>query len=89
MYFREQIEIIMADANLSEADRNVLVEKLTPYVLSYNALSALNDDCIKDILRKIEEAGQLEELQDLLEKKSHFVDDTPTDDIDDGLSMVH
>lgn len=79
----------MADANLSESDRNILVEKLTPYVLSYNALNALDDSSIKEILKKIEDAGQLTELQDLLEVKSQFVDDTPIDGKEDGLSMVH
>ena len=89
MYFRENIERIMADASLSDVDRNILVDKLTPYVLSYDALNALNDDSIQDILRKIEDAGQMEELQKLLEEKSHYIDDTPTDNMDDGLSMVH
>lgn len=90
MYFREKIEEIMADANLSNEDRNILVDTLVPYVISYRALSGLKDEKIKEILEKIEEAGQLDELTELLEKKETYVDSTPTDNIDDdNISIIH
>lgn len=89
MYFREKIEEIMADANLSDEDRNKLVDTLVPYVISYKALSGLKDDKIKEILEKIEKAGQLDELTELLEEKEEYVDFTPTDNLDDdNISMV-
>lgn len=89
MYFREKIEEIMADANLSDEDRNILVDTLVPYVISYRALSGLKDDKIKEILEKIEKAGQLDELTELLEEKEEYVDFTPTDNLDDdNISMV-
>ena len=89
MYFREKIEEIMADANLSDEDRNILVDTLVPYVISYRALSGLKDDKIKDILDQIEKAGQLDELTELLEEKEEYVDFTPTDNLDDdNISMV-
>ena len=43
----------MADANLSDEDRNILVETLVPYVLSYRALSGLKDEKIREILEKL------------------------------------
>ena len=90
MYFREKIEEIMADANLSNEDRNILADTLVPYVISYRALSGLKDEKIKEILEKIEEAGQLDELTELLEKKEKYVDSTPTDNIDDdNISIIH
>lgn len=90
MYFRERIEEIMADANLSDEDRNLLVDTLVPYVISYKALAGLKDDRIKEILDKIEKAGQLNELTELLEEKEENVDFTPTDNLDDNsLTMIH
>lgn len=90
MYFREKIEAIMADAYLSTEDRNILVDTLVPYVLSYRALAGLKDDKIKEILEKIEEAGQLDELTKLLREKEKYVDFTPTDNFDDdNISMIH
>lgn len=90
MYFREKIEEIMADANLSNEDRNILVDTLVPYVLSYRALSGLKDKKIKEILEKIEESGQLDELNELLKEKEEYVDFTPTDNFDDdNISMIH
>ena len=90
MYFREKIEEIMADANLSNEDRNILVDTLVPYVLSYRALSGLKDRKIKEILEKIEESGQLDELNELLKEKEEYVDFTPTDNFDDdNISMIH
>jgi len=88
MFFRENLERIMADANLLDGERNLLVDTLVPYVLSYSALSGLEDDRIKEILVKLDKAGQLEELTELLEEKAeHF---TPTDNIGDGsISMIH
>ena len=88
MYFREQLETIMEDAHLSEFDKNLLVEKLTPHVLAFDALAGLDDKSIKDVLKKLEDAEQLEELKDLLDEKSQFVDDTPTDNIYDDESMI-
>lgn len=89
MYFREKIEIIMSDANLSDEDKNLLVETLVPYVLSGKALSGLEDIRIRDILEKLDESGQLNELTSLLEEKSLYVDSTPTDNLDDNnISMV-
>ena len=41
MYFRQQLEKIMADASLSDLDKNLLVEKLTLHVLAYDALEVL------------------------------------------------
>jgi hypothetical protein len=90
MYFRERIEEIMADANLSDEDRYLLVDTLVPYVISYKALAGLKDDRIKEILDKIEKAGQLNELTELLEEKEENVDFTPTDNLDDNsLTMIH
>lgn len=90
MYFREKIEEIMSDANLTDEDRNILVDTLVPYVLSYRALSGLEDERIKEILGKLNKAGQLEELTELLEEKAGHVDFTPTDNIDDdSISMIH
>lgn len=90
MYFRENLERIMADANLLDDERNLLVDTLVPYVLSYSALSGLKDDRIKEILGKLDKAGQLEELNELLEEKAEYVDFTPTDNIaDDNISMIH
>ena len=90
MYFREKIEEIMADANLSDEDRNILVETLVPYVISYRALAGLKDEKIKEILVKIQQAGQLEELTELLEEKEEYVDFTPTDNLDDdNVSMIY
>lgn len=88
MYFRQQLEKIMADASLSDLDKNMLVEKLTPHVLAYDALAGLEDESIKSVLMKLDDAGQLEELKDLLEEKATFVDSTPTDNIYDDVSMV-
>ena len=90
MYFRENLERIMADANLLDDERNLLVDTLVPYVWSYSALSGLKDDRIKEILGKLDKAGQLEELNELLEEKAEYVDFTPTDNIDDdNISMIH
>jgi hypothetical protein len=90
MYFRENLERIMADANLLDDERNLLVDTLVPYVLSYSALSGLKDDRIKEILGKLDKAGQLEELNKLLKEKAEYVDFTPTDNIDDdNISMIH
>jgi len=90
MYFREKIEVIMTDANLSDDDRNILIETLVPYVISYRALAGLNDDRIKEILEKLEKAGQLDELTELLEEKAENVDFTPMDNLDDeNISMVY
>lgn len=90
MYFRANLERIMADANLSDDERNLLVDTLVPYVLSYSALSGLKDVRIKEILGKLDKAGQLEELNELLEEKTEYVDFTPTDNIDDdNISMIH
>ena len=88
MYFRERLENIMEDANLPKDDRNFLVEKLTQYVLAHNALAGLEDKSIKDVLKKLEDADLLDELKELLEEKTQFVDDSPTDNINDDISMV-
>ncbi len=88
MYFRQQLEKIMADASLSDLDKNLLVEKLTLHVLAYDALAGLEDVSIKSVLKKLDDAGRLEELKDLLKEKTKFVDTTPTDNIYDDVSMV-
>lgn len=70
MYFRIEIESIMEKASLTSDEKNILVEKLTPYVLSYRALEALDDESINGIVKKIEEAQLKDEFTKLLEKKS-------------------
>lgn len=87
MYFRERLERIMEDANLLKGDRDLLVEKLTQYVLAHNALAGLEDKSIKNIFKKFDDT-QLKELKELLEEKAQFVDDSPTDNINDDISMV-
>ena len=86
MVFREKIESIMADANLSEDEKNLLLEVLIPKVLSYNALNALGDEKIVEIVKKIKASGLYDDFYDLLEKKSQYVDDTPIDMINNGIS---
>ncbi len=89
MEFRIKIEKIMADAHLTNDEKNLLIEKLVPYVLSYNALSGLNDNDIQGILTKIKNAGQEGAFHELLERKSSYIDDSPIDMIHDGESICH
>jgi len=89
MEFRIKIEKIMEGAHLSSKDKNLLIEVLVPYVLSYKALMGLKDDRIKEIIEEIKRSGQEKEFSDLLESKSKHYDDTPLDMINDGISMVH
>ncbi len=86
MEFREKIESIMADANLSEDEKNLLLEVLIPKALSYNALNAIGDEKIVEIVKKIKASGLYDDFYDLLEKKSQYVDDTPIDMINNGIS---
>lgn len=89
MEFRIKIEEIMEKANLTNDDKNLFVDVLVPYVLSYSALAGYDDKRVIEIISKIEENGQGDELRMLLESKSIHYDDTPTDMINDDLSMVH
>ena len=57
-------------------------------MLAYDALAGLEEVNIKSVLKKLDDAGRLEELKDLLKEKTKFVDTTPTDNIYDDVSMV-
>lgn len=91
MVFREKIEQIMTNASLSEDERNLLVEKLVPYVLSQKAILALSetDKDLEQIIKKIKESDQEKAFIELLNEKSkkEGVDDTPTDMINDDVSI--
>lgn len=87
MVFREKIESIMTNSNLSEDEKNLLLEVLIPKVLSYNALNAIGDEKIVEIVKKIKASGLYDDFYDLLEKKSQYVDDTPIDMINDDVSI--
>lgn len=87
MVFREKIESIMTNSNLSEDEKNLLLEVLIPKVLSYNALNAIGDEKIVEIVKKITASGLYDDFYDLLEKKSQYVDDTPIDMINDDVSI--
>lgn len=86
MEFRKKIESIMTDANLTEDDKNLLMEVLIPRVLSYDALNIDGDERISEIVKKIEQSGLYTEFYDLLESKSQHYDDTAEDMINDGIS---
>ena len=86
MEFRRKIESIMTDANLTEDDKNLLMEVLIPRVLSYDALNTDGDERISEIVKKIEQSGLYTEFYDLLESKSQHYDDTAEDMINDGIS---
>ena len=86
MEFRKKIESIMTDANLTEDDKNLLMEVLIPRVLSYDALNTDGDERISEIVKKIEQSGLYTEFYDLLESKSQHYDDTAEDMINDGIS---
>ena len=86
MEFRKKIESIMTDANLTEDDKNLLMEVLIPRVLSYDALNTDGDERISEIVKKIEQSGLYTEFYDLLERKSQHYDDTAEDMINDGIS---
>lgn len=86
MEFRKKIESIMTDANLTEDDKNLLMEVLIPRVLSYDALNIDGDERISEIVKKIEQSGLYTEFYDLLESKSQHHDDTAEDMINDGIS---
>ena len=45
MEFRKKIESIMTEANLTEDDKNLLMEVLIPRVLSYGALYVDGETC--------------------------------------------
>ena len=77
----------MEDANLSETEKNLLLEVLIPNVLSYKALDAIDDNKIIEIVRKIKESGFYDDFYNLLEEKSQHVDNTPIDMINDGISI--
>ena len=86
MEFRKKIESIMTEANLTEDDKNLLMEVLIPRVLSYDALNIDGDERISEIVKKIEQSGLYTEFYDLLESKSQHYDDTAEDMINDGIS---
>ncbi|MBR4848060.1 MAG: hypothetical protein IKV07_01730 [Bacteroidaceae bacterium] len=86
MEFRRKIESIMTDANLTEDDKNLLMEVLIPRVLSYDALNNDGDERISEIVKKIEQSGLYTEFYDLLESKSRHYGDTAEDMINDGIS---
>lgn len=86
MEFRRKIESIMTEANLTEDDKNLLMEVLIPCVLSYNALNADGDERISEIVKQIEQYGLYTEFYDLLESKSRHYDDTAEDMINDDIS---
>ncbi len=86
MEFRKKIESIMTDANLTEDDKNLLMEVLIPRVLSYDALNTDGDKRISEIVKKIEQSGLYTEFYNLLESKSQHYDDTAEDMINDGIS---
>ena len=86
MEFRKKIESIMTDANLTEDDKNLLMEVLIPRVLSYDALNTDGDERISEIVKKIEQSGLYTEFYNLLESKSQHYDDTAEDMINDGIS---
>ena len=87
MVFREKIESIMAEANLSEDEKDLLLEVLVPKVLSYDALNAIDDGKIIEIVKKIKESQLYDDFYNLLEAKSQYVDNMPIDMINDGLSI--
>ena len=86
MEFRKKIESIMTEANLTEDDKNLLMEMLIPRVLSYEALNADGDERISEIVKKIGQSGLYTEFYDLLESKSRHYDDTAEDMINDDIS---
>ena len=86
MEFRKKIESIMTEANLTEDDKNLLMEVLIPRVLSYGALNADGDERISEIVKQIEQSGLYTEFYDLLESKSRHYDDTAEDMINDDIS---
>ena len=77
----------MAEANLSEDEKNLLLEVLIPKVLSYDALNAIDDEKIIEIVKKIKESQLYDGFYNLLEEKSQYVDNMPIDMINDGLSI--
>ena len=86
MEFRKKIESIMTEANLTEDDKNLLMEVLIPRVLSYEALNSDGDERISEIVTKIGQSGLYTEFYDLLESKSRHYDDTAEDMINDDIS---
>ena len=77
----------MAEANLSEYEKDLLLEVLVPKVLSYDALNAIDDEKIIEIVKKIKESQLYDDFYNLLEAKSQYVDNMPIDMINDGLSI--
>ena len=79
-------ELIEYLDNLTEDDKNLLMEVLIPRVLSYDALNADGDERISEIVKQIEQSGLYTEFYNLLESKSQHYDDTAEDMINDGIS---
>lgn len=62
---------------------------MSKYVLSRNALGALEDSTLKDIFIKIGAASEMETLKELLEEKQKYLDMNPHDPItDEDVSMI-
>ena len=56
MDFLDRIERIATDSKLFDVERELLIDTLSKYVLSNNALAGLEDDTLKKVFDKIESA---------------------------------
>lgn len=89
MDFRGRLEEIMTQANLLQDEKETLVERLTPLVLSRSGTAIFNEKSVEAILNKIDYAGLYKKLEKQLIEKEKSLNTTPTDNLDDeSITMV-